>query len=120
MASPDVDLGEYVGSGDSWIRWRKVVGTLLGSFLLAATGGVVRVGQLIVRVNERLIGAAESFIQEWVLATFVAGGNVVRLGWRSAFLDAVDVVGPVAAPALVVIDILVIVVVARVAADRVI
>jgi hypothetical protein len=116
----DLDVSSYVGSGSDWIRWGALLGTLVGGAWLAFVGAVVRLGEAVVLAHARLLGATETFLGQLLGAVFVDGASIVRLGWRSAFLSTVDVAGPVVAPLLVTLDLLVIASLVLVLRDRVI
>jgi hypothetical protein len=118
MDSGSFDASKYVGSGDDWIRWGKLLGTLAGALWLAVVGGITAVLNTYVSVHVRVLSWLERLITDLVTGLFGGAGETARLAWGSAFRAAIEA-SPTLAPILLGFEVIVVVAILSALTDRV-
>ena len=109
---------KYVGSGDDWIRWGKLLGTLAGAAWLAFVGGITAVLNAYVSVHVRLLSWLERLQTDLTTAIFGGAGETARLAWGSAFRAALES-SPTLAPILLGFEVIVVIAILSVFTNRV-
>jgi len=108
----------YVGSGDDWIRWGKLLGTLAGAAWLAVVGGITAVLDAFVSVHVRVLSWLERLTADLVTGVFGGAGETARLAWGSAFRAAIEA-SPTLAPLLLGFEVIVVVAILSTLTNRV-
>ncbi|WP_049935345.1 hypothetical protein [Haloplanus natans] len=109
---------QYVGTGDNWIRWGKLLGTLAGGAWLALVGGITAVLNAYVEAHVRVLSWLERLVSDLLTGLIGGAGEAAQLAWGSAFRAALEA-SPVFAPILLGAEIAAVVAILSVLSDRV-